>query len=251
MGLREDGTAMRNRFFAFAAVGLLAMTLAMALECAGQQFVVPVQKLPLTKAANNIDGWLEVLADSRISPELRAKMWEKGDWETVLGAGDPLRASFAKDAPDDAALRISLKNGFVTKVEPLDRPLATVKPEAMPGGEVIFLVTVDYSSGADAALSTRFVQIHGSQFEWLDARSGKDDPRQIRLPKNEKADWKFSDDKNVKDILQVFSRPSTLESFETAYVRYHFNGKLWVRTEKLEPGDWDSTQPFPAETKFP
>jgi len=268
---------MRSRVF----VGIFVVT-ALSVAALGQQFVEPVERFPLTKAANNIEGWFEVLADSRITPELKKKMWGKGDWETVLDAKDPLRESFTKDAPDDVLFRITMKNGYVAKTEPLDRPICVVKPEQWPGGGVIYFITVDYSAdaGEGATLSTRLLEIHGARFEWLEAREpstapededtapadkkskqakdkeeksrrSHDPTKPIRLSKSQNADWKIADAGNFRDILQVFTRPSSLDQSMIVYVRYHFDGKNWMRTEKEEPGDWDSKQAFPSATKFP
>lgn len=271
---------MRKRTFA----GVI-VSIALSAACFGQQFVVPVERFPLTKSANNIEGWFEVLADSRITPYLKNKMWGKGDWDTVLDAKDPLREVFTKDAPDDVLFRISMKNGYVAKTEPLGRPICVIKPEQWPGGAVVYFITVDYSGDpADGAtFSTRLLEIQGARFEWLEAKEPKErssdpddrntepadkkskhskdkeeksraahDPtKPIRLTKSQNADWKIADAGNSRDILQVFSRPSSLEQSTTVYVRYHFDGKSWMKAEKEEPGDWDAKHPFPPVTKFP
>jgi hypothetical protein len=271
---------MRNSLFA----GVVVLA-ALSVAALGQQFVVPVERFPLTKAANNIDGWFEVLADSRITPALKQKMWGKGDWETALDEKDPLRASFTKDAPDDVLFRIMMKNGYVAKTEPLDRPICMIKPEQWPGGKVIYFVTVDYSSDPEEGptLSTRLMQIYGAHFEWLEAKEPRErstepedqeptptdkksrrakekeeesrrdhDPtKPIRLSRSQNADWKIADAASSRDILQVFTRASSLDKSTIIYVRFHFDGKNWMRTEKEEPGDWDSKQAFPPVVKFP
>jgi hypothetical protein len=77
----------------------------------------------------------------------------------------------------------------------------------------------------------------------------------MRLPKTLKSAWKLVPFRNNKDILWVYCRPAKVavagREFVVGYVRYRFDGKNWVKYERLRNGLWESDQPFPALSSFP
>jgi hypothetical protein len=52
-----------------------------------------VLKLPLTQTANGVDGYLELLDDSRLTPKLRDQTWNTGAFEIGID-GFPKRSLF-------------------------------------------------------------------------------------------------------------------------------------------------------------
>lgn len=216
------------------------------------------QRLRLTTTANGLNGWLEVVIDSRLTPELQEQMWGNGDWSFVFPEGDPLYAVFEKKPPRNAQLRISADDGTVVQNLALDQPLARIKEVQLINGKTSFLVGVDYSVGfgSYAGVTTQILDVRDRQLQWAVATDiNTNDAQPIRLPKTLKSQWKLIPFRKNKDILWVYCRPAKVEvsgrEFVIGYVRYRFDGQRWIRHEKLRNGIWESDQRFPNISSFP
>ena len=230
------------------------------LACAQQPDYFVTQRLRLTSSSNGLNGWLEVLIDSRLTPELQKQMWGTGDWLFVLGEGDPRYAIFKAKPPRSAQLRISSSDGKQEdKTLTLDRPLARIKEAQLVRGRTSFFVAVDYSAGfgSYAGTLTQPLDIIGGQFLWGKSNSTVSKTAEpIRLPENLKSAWKPVPFRNGnKDILLIFCRPAKPGvadgNFMIGYVRYRFNGQYWVTYRQERKGMWEADQPFPPTSSFP
>lgn len=227
---------------------------------AQQGSYVVSQRTPLTMSANGVDGALEVLTDARLSSNLQKDMWGKGDWSMTLDEKDPLYAEFKTRPPQNAQLRIVNAVSHPLRTIELERPLARIRTQRLAGTDSSFLVAVDYSVGfgSYAGVTTLLLDIRDREFRWVEAlipKTGHHEP--IALKDTLKSAWKLVPSQRGKDILQLLCRPAFSDKAETGddftlyYVRYRYDGKQWVKFERLRPGMWESDDPFPAATAFP
>jgi hypothetical protein len=121
--------------------------------------------LPVDQATNGIDGALQVLEDSRITPALRADMWQQTtDLDLVLAEGDPLRKSIAKEPLKGAHIRLVDAAGKVVADQAFDVPLGDIDRQQLHAGPPTFLVSSDHSLGIGsyAGLETSLMDVdHG------------------------------------------------------------------------------------------
>jgi hypothetical protein len=236
------------------------LSLFLALGAAAQQpdYVVS-QRLRLTVPANGVNGWLEVLTDSRLTPKLQKEMWGVGDWSFVYPETDPAYVEFKVKPPRNAQLRISSDDVRQQGVAfPLERPLARVTKAQLIDGKSSFLVAVDYSIGfgSYAGVTTQILDVSEGQFRWILATNvNTKEVQPIRLPETLKSAWRLVQHRQNKDILWVYCRPAKVavagREFVTGYVRYRFDGQHWVKYERLQNRMWESDEPFPAVSSFP
>jgi hypothetical protein len=239
---------------------LLLSLFILSFSAAAQQSDYAVsQRLRLTAQANGVDGWLEVLTDSRLSLAVQKKMWGFGDWSTAFVEGDPQYAMFKVKPPNNAQLRISSGEGQSVKTLMLERPLAKIEEVQLIGGRITFLVAVDYSVGfgSYAGVTTQLLDVIERQFRWAESTNiDAKDVQPIRLPDTLKSAWKLVPSRaGNKDILWVYCRPAKVafngREFVIGYVRYHFNGRRWVKYERLRNGFWEDDDQFPIRSAFP
>jgi len=216
------------------------------------------QSLRLNRAANGTDGTLQVLTDSRLSSELQKQMWGVGDWSFVLPEDDARRAEFEHNPPKNAQLRIVSDTGVVLRNVSLEQPLAKVTEAHLGNGKTSFFVAVDYSIGfgSYAGITTLLLDVVGGQFQWTQATSvDTQGSEQIRLPNTLKTAWKLVPFHGKQDILLTFCRPAKVQvpgrEFVVGYVRYRFDGKRWLKYERVRNGFWESDEAFPPLSSFP
>jgi len=222
-----------------------------------QQGISPAsEQTALNKAVHGVDGWLRIFTDTRLTSDLKKKMWGEGDWSFVLEKNDPLTKIFTAKPPQNASLQIVDSQGRVIESDQLERPLAKIGQARINSGNGIFLVTVDYSVGfgSYAGLTTSLVDVRDGKIIWLkaiDADSHKDES--IHLPKTLKSDWKFLPLEGKRDILQVLCRPDIAnkgDDFHVEYVRYRYKDSEWIKYVRTVKGFWESDEGFPALSKF-
>jgi uncharacterized protein YaaW (UPF0174 family) len=208
------------------------------------------QGMSLSKLQNGIDGALQLLEDARITPELRTRCWQTGS-DVIESEKFPAR---------NAILRTVDRDGTVVDERQLERPLAKVAKDQLYGtAKSTYLITVDYtfSMGTYSGPITFFVEVSSGRLRWLDAvepATGKRD--QISLMMSPKSVWKFTDSSegDGKDILKASCNPDQngeFDSFTTSYIRFHFDGKNWIRLERKEKGFAEFDEVFPGKALFP
>jgi hypothetical protein len=149
------------------------------------------QSLPLDQATNGIDGTLQILEDSRITPALRADMWQQTtDLDLVLAEGDPLRADLRKHPLQGAHLRLVDAAGKVVTDQAFDVPLAAIDRQVLHAGPPTYLVSTDHSLGIGsyAGLETRLIEVDHGQL------AAEDLPGRTALVSSLKNAWRIVDD---------------------------------------------------------
>jgi hypothetical protein len=214
---------------------------------------------PLTKSTHGIDGTLQLLQDSRITTNLEC-------W-TYLDDKETFQI-FRDNPPLGPVLRIlSQYDGFVKTEGALafdDTPVAWLKEVRLRGStKPIYLLTRDFTigMGSYAGPKTFFYEITDGKLkpiEYVDDTTKERE--QIGLTISLKNGWKFVDSKDGKseDILRVHCWPDfedtskDEQAFLVYYDRFHFDGKEWIRYEKIEKGFWENEEgTFPPLSKFP
>jgi hypothetical protein len=217
-----------------------------------------IQSLRLNKTTNGIDGTLQVLTDSRLGRELQKQMWGVGDWSFVLPQDDARRAEFEHSPLKNAQLRIVTDTGVVLRNVSLERPLAKVAEAHFGKGRTSFFVAVDYSVGFGSytGVTTLLLDIVVDKFQWTEATEADTrQSEQIRLPDTLKTAWKLVPFHGKQDILLTYCRPAKVQvsgrEFVVGYVRYRFDGKQWLKYERVRNGIWESDEAFPPSSSFP
>lgn len=211
-------------------------------------------KVRLTRAVNGINGWVEVGIDSRLNQQLRDGMWDRGDWSFVLSEDDPLRKAFASDPPRNAELRIVNAHGQLVDRETLDRPLARVEKINLGNGTDYVLVTADYSigMGSYAGPVSEVWEVHGGHLRPVNATDvGTGKTESIAMASTLKHGWRIARGAESADIFVVSCHPNFVDGdFVVDYIRYHFDGKKWLRYARTKKGYWESDDPFPGRAAF-
>ena len=100
------------------------------------------------------------------------------------------------------------------------------------------------------------LDVFEGQFRWAESIDmDTHEAEQIRLPQTLRSAWKLVPFHRNHDILRVYCRPAKVQThghdFIVGYVRYRFEGKRWVKYERLRNGFWESDEPFPPLSLFP
>ncbi|HET6841648.1 MAG TPA: hypothetical protein VFK06_08160 [Candidatus Angelobacter sp.] len=212
------------------------------------------QTFALSRDANGMNGKMELLLDSRLTPAVRKLMWGTGDWSFVLSPESELFREFSATPPAHARLVVTDNSEKVIADRTLDTALAEMKewsPASGPNRE--YLLTVDHSSGAGSynGLATTVIRVSQSSLhdvESVDVASQKQEL--IRLSKTLKSDWRIDSSSGVTNILFVSCHPGKADGFVIDYVRYEWNGSAWLKYVRKAPGVWESDGPFPARSAF-
>jgi hypothetical protein len=217
---------------------------------------------------------LQVMEDARLTPGMRAVMWDgpKGPDEVAKALGLPIDdaaiVSLAKDPVKPAMLRLTDAKGNVLAERRFDCPLGqlndTSLPQAAAGGAVaqVWALGIDChtATGVYEGLVTRLFTLADNKFVWQKFRDpAGGDPIELTLLDAPKVGWRLASPGRVEDIEEVSGQPdmNTLapngvpRATIIDYVRYRFVDGLWTRSDRTVPGDWQSRQAFPSESDFP
>src|SRR6266481_1233494 len=226
-----------------------------AAERSGPAYTV-AQTFALSRDPNGMNGKMELLLDSRLTPAVRKLMWGTGGWSFVLSLESELFKEFSARPPAHARLVISDHSGKVIADRTLDGALAELtewSPAAARNHE--YLLTVDYSAGAGSysGLVTTVIQAsHASLHDVEAADVAMQKQELIRLAKTLKSGWKIDSSSGGTNILLVSCHPAgSTDSFVIDYVRYELHGSAWFKYLRQAPGFWESDEPFPASSVFP
>jgi hypothetical protein len=211
-----------------------------------------VEKLALHRAANGVDGTLELLLDMRLTESVRKELWGKGDWSFVFPHDSQLYKEFSALAPAKSKLTIRNKEGRLVADRELDTPLAKLETwNASSEANQLFLLTEDrtpgmgsYNGPGATLLQVSDAAIH--DVKALNTESHQEEP--IRLVKSLKSDWHR---KSATEILSVSCRPKDDRNFVIDYVRYSFDGTRWLEYKRETDGFWESDEAFPEGSSFP
>jgi hypothetical protein len=169
-------------------------------------------QISFSKKLNKIDGKLQILEDSRLTPERREKLWGSGG---INIDDDPTLSTFRSEPPHNAQLRILDAKGNVSEILPLEQPLAKLSSTMLYGTlQPTYLVTVDYSAGFGSYSGpiTLLGEVHDGSLHWLEAvNRATGEKSQIRLMASLKTTWKIvqSSSRARKEILLAACRPNS------------------------------------------
>ena len=236
--------------------GILLFTLGSAVCAAAPRGYAVVQTFGLEQEKNGVKGEMQLLVDSRLTPDIREKMWGVGDWSFVFSPGSKPYSRFSELPPANAKLQITDVVGKLIVERLLDAPLAKLE-EFAAGGNNVFLLTVDYSVGygSYAGPGTSLLRVSEANFHDVDALDPATQQRKpIRLLKALKSDWRMTTDSNVVEILSFTYGPAQAAADNQqvlTFTHYSFDGKQWLLYVRQQEGYWDTEQPFPPRSLFP
>ena len=241
--------------------------LALALPARADEMALPAgyalhKSIALDLATNGIDGSLQILEDDRITPALRAQMWQQTtDLDLVLAADDPLRKVLKKEPLKAAHLRLVDGAGKAVTDQTLAVPLADIDRQQLHEGGPSFLVSIDRSigMGSYAGLETSLMQVdHG-------LLTAEDLPGRKALGRSLKNDWRIVDDTTpgpdgkpgtgkVNQIVAChpnWANPkwADQQEFVVELTTYRFAAG-WQAQTKSTVGFWESDQDWPDD-QFP
>lgn len=246
---------------------LLALALALAAPARADEPAVPDgyaihRSLPLDPVANGIAGSLQILEDSRITPALRADLWQQTtDPDLVLAEGDPLRKILAKAPLKNAHLHLTDAAGAVIADRSFDVPLADIDRRQLHDGAPTFLVSSDHSlgSGSYAGLETSLMAVDHGQL------APEDLPGRAVLVSSLKNAWRIVDDTTPgpdgkpgtgKAIQAIACHPNWAnpawadqQEFVVDLTTYRYAAG-WHGTTNSPVGFWESDQTWPDD-QFP
>jgi hypothetical protein len=222
---------------------------------------------PLAKASHGIDGVLQLLQDSRLPKDAYNKEYGTAfsDMNMIDGKFLPL---FKVNPPLGAVLRIMAKEKEFFRISESHTynpaPVAWLEAHQLTGtGRQSFLFTLDESigMGSYAGPVTHFYDIVDGKLkpiEYLDKKTGKRE--EMVLMRSLKTGWKLvkSIDGNTTDILHIACRPdwdskkNDLDEFLVYFDRFHFDGKEWVKYQRIENDFWEKEdEGLPPISRFP
>lgn len=211
------------------------------------------RSLALDQATNGIDGALQILEDSRITPALRSDMWqETTDLDLVLAGDDPLRKALSRNPLWGAHLRMIDATGKVAADQAFDVPLADIDRQQLHEGAPTFLVSADHSLGIGsyAGLETSLMSVDHGQLR------PEELPGRKTLGSSLKNAWRIVDDATpgaTGKAIQViachpnWANPAWAEhqEFVVDQTTYRFAAGAWHETTRTVVGFWESDQDWP------
>ena len=216
-------------------------------------------RLPLSQASNGIDGYLELLQDARLTPELTGLIWGTGEIDIN---DDPKLVEFKSNPPHNGAIQVVDRAGRILEVKNLERPLAKLRSAQLyRDARLTYLLTVDYSAGAGSYNGpiTSLVEVKNGHLRWLQATElGTGKTGEISLMESLKTTWRLvaAPGGKGKQILLAQCRPdwSSVKDdpdFTTQYARFYFDGSKWLAKVRTVKGISEFDQGFPERKNFP
>jgi hypothetical protein len=214
-------------------------------------------RVPLTQAANGVEGELQLLKDERITAALAKQTWNTGGLDVDP---DDYLASFKTSPPRQAMIRVVDRDGKVLDSEELERPLARIgTAQLYRDARVTFLLTVDYSAGFGSYSGpiTSFLDVTGGRLHWVEDIDVSGKRSKISVMDSLKTGWRIVNAPNGgKEILEAACRPTeqtfkTGGNFTITYSRYFFDGTQWRLASRTVPGFTEFDGGFPSRRHFP
>jgi hypothetical protein len=221
----------------------------------------------LSKSVHGVDGILQLLQDNRLKKNLYNKQFGTA-FNDMYMYDKKILPLFKDNPPLGAVLRIlSQHEGYflIRESRTFDFvPVAWLEEIGLSDAyKPTYLFTLDESVGMGSYNGpvTYFYEIVDGKLkpiEYLNNETGKRD--KIVLMRSLKTNWKLVKSKNgkSKDILHVDCRPSYESKskdevdFMISYHRFHFDGKEWVKYERVDKDFWEvDANDFPPLAKFP
>ncbi len=199
---------------------------------------------------------LEILEDSRISPQLRGQMWHTSDDPAfVLPEHSPLAAELARHPLRAARVRIVDAQGITQAEQLLDEPLAKVERAGWRGlAAPTYLLTVDHSigMGSYAGLSVTLLVPGESGLDPVTYAAPGGHSGILRLGETLKTGWQAVPGRagGPDELEQAYCRPDDKGDFTITYETYRTIRGAWQMTSRRQAGFWEN-EAFPPRSAFP
>ncbi len=199
---------------------------------------------------------LVILEDSRISAQLRERMWHvSADPAFVLPGRSRLAAELARRPLRAARVRIVGADGATLAERLLDEPLAKVARARWHGLPApTYLLTVDHSigMGSYAGLSTTLLVPGESGLDPVTYAAPDGHSGILRLGETLKTGWQAVPGRagGADELEQALCRPDDKGRFTISYETYRTVNGAWQMTSRQEAGYWDN-EALPPRSAFP
>ena len=199
---------------------------------------------------------IEILEDSRLSPQLREQMWHvSNDPAFVLPDHSPLAAELTRHPLRPAWVRIVDAQGATVAEQLLGEPLAKVERARWRGLTApTYLLTVDHSigMGSYAGLSTTLIVPGESGLDPVTYAAPGGRSGILGLGETLKTGWKVVPGRagGPDELEQAYCRPDDKNDFTVVYETYRNVRGAWQMTSRKEPGFWEY-ESFPPRSAFP
>jgi len=222
---------------------------------------------PLTKAVHGIEGVLQLLQDSRLTKDAYNKQMGTA-FQDMNMINEKLIPLFKENPRLGAVLRIlSKEKKFFRIIESHTYDMVPVawleEVRLIEGYKPAYLLTLDESVGMGSynGPTTYFYEIADGKLKPIEYLNNDTKKREkMILMRSLKTAWELvkSKDGKSKDIVHIACRPD-FESeskgevvFLVYYDRFHFDGKEWVKYQKVEKDFWEAEgEDLPPPSKFP
>ena len=217
------------------------------------------QSVPVHGRSTQIMGYLQVLEDARLTPDLREAMWGFNEpLESLESLGyakdDPLFDSFYRNQIKTVRIRLNNPAGHRVDEREFDEPLGQIEAEKINlRGSVAYLVTINRGNGSGAYTGhTCVAVISRGKVRWQSVVDDKTRKRnELILSRSMRADWRIAEDASGhRTIVAVADRFPATEGV-VDYMRIVFRNGQWHRITRSEIGSWENENNFPDLSKFP
>jgi hypothetical protein len=132
-----------------------------------------------TQVLAGTGGTVEVWQDSRITPAMRAKLWDKAGGAIAFG-GQPAK---------NAVIRLKDASGATVAQSPLEKPLVDLEPLFVGGNTPTYLISLDYHVDKDSGTLVRGildVDVNKRQMTFATFTGSKTAP--VKFPDGQRGD---------------------------------------------------------------
>jgi hypothetical protein len=205
-------------------------------------------------------GTLQVVEDARLTRKIADQMWGVSTDPAIIFGGDsPIVRKIGK---------LPLLPAKLVLVSPAGKELASSIPEEVAHLARIedrqlaqaILVTTDDSAGfgSYSGLRTQLFQVADGTITPVLAIDEKAKSSPVILSNTLKARWRIATRNGLQQILQIRCDPDFEHDkpdmkdmpFVISYIVFRYADGAWHRSERQEPGFWESDRDFP-ESRFP
>lgn len=206
---------------------------------------------------------LQVLEDSRITPELHSQLWgNASDPDSI--SDETLAADVQAHPLAEAQARLVATSGEIKAQRKLGYPLATVEKAPFRGlPQPVFFLTIDETApmGSSSGPATEVLVPVEKALKPISyiAEDGK--PHDLILAQTGKAAWQATPPDEIQEVSSVANFKAAAkdtgdedgegDSFVTTYRTYKFVGGKWTATSRQKNEYWESEGDFPERSAFP
>jgi hypothetical protein len=219
----------------------------------------------LTHSTNGFDGYLQIMEDARLTPELRARTVLFEDPLLALGTmgvgkSDPLYRSLKRRKIRGAYIRIiDALNGVVLGRLTLDGPLGHISDKWILQNPLVYAIDDDhpFHSHSNIGHTVRLITFREGKLRWMDyVDEATGNELQLKLITSATSAWNTIMAVPTRaDLLAVTCTVNRgdIDVSDALYSRYKLVEGVWHRSTRTETGCWKNRWDgsFPPDWKFP